>query len=178
MENKERASLKVSLIPIVILVGLILGAGFFLLKDEIQLPKFNKGPTIQRLEGFPTVIYTQNDMVKQRKVISNDQELDEFLNFVDKSGMLQMREKINFDKDVVLAVSSDSHDEVGRKIKITKVYEDKKNKELKVIVEETKPGETCSPEVDKNITVDMVKISKTDWEISFDRVTKVKECQN
>ena len=176
LENKQRASLKVSLIPLVVIVFLILGIGYFLLQGEITLPKLRKGPTIQRLEGFPTVIYTQEDMKKQRRVIRNEQELDEFLNFVDKSGLLQMRESVNFEKEIILAVSSDTNEEVGRKIKIKKVYEDKEEKEIKVIIEETKPGETCTPEMDRNVTVDMVKLSKTDWEISFDRVTKVEEC--
>ncbi len=176
LEKKQQASLRVSLIPLVIIFFLILGAGYFLLQGEIDLPKFNKGPTIQRLEGFPTVIYTQESMEKQRKVIRSEVELDEFLNSVDKSGLLQMRESINFGKDMILAVSSETNDEVGRKIKIRKVYEDKEKRKIVVEIEEKKPGETCNPEIDKNITVDMVKISKTDWEIDFDRVIKVEEC--
>ena len=177
IENKQRASLRVSLIPLVILVGLILGAGYFLLQGEISMPKFNKGPTIQRMVGFPTIIYIDEKMEKERRVITSEQELDEFLNLIDKSEILEVRESINFDKNIVLAVSSSTNETTGYEIKISKVYEDKEDQKIRVLFEEMKPGDTCTEEeMDINITVDMVILSKTDWEIDFERVLKTVEC--
>jgi len=40
------------LIPLAIIILLILGIGYFLLQGEINLPKFNHGPTMRRLTGF------------------------------------------------------------------------------------------------------------------------------
>jgi hypothetical protein len=177
MDKKQRASLKVSLFPVVLLTGLILGIGYFLLSEEISLPKFNKGPTIQRLEGFPTVIYSDRELEKERRVITNEQELSEFLNFIDETGLLDVKENINFEKNVVVAVSTDSNEEVGHKIKIDEVYEDKEENEILVQFEETKPGDSCEPEYDRNIAVDMVLLSKTDMEIDFEKITKVIECE-
>ena len=176
MNNKQKASLRISLLPIVILVGVILGVGYFLLKGEINLPKSDNTLTIQRIEGFPTVIYTDKVIEKQRRVIKNDQELTEFLNLIDETGLLTVKEQINFDKDMVLAVSTETNDETEHKLKIKKVYEDKKEKRLLVEVEETNPEEECQVEMDKNIAVDMVIVSKTDWEIKFEKITKAIQC--
>jgi len=177
IENKQRAALKVNLFPIVILIGLILGIGYFLLQGEIELPKFNKGPTIQRLEGFPTAIYSDREMEKERRVIKNEEELNEFLNYVDETGLLNVKENINFEKNVIIAISTDSNEEVGHTIKIDKVYEDKEENEILIQFEEKKPGDSCEPELDKNIAVDMVILSTTGREIDFEKVTKVIECE-
>ncbi len=177
MNNKQKASLRISLLPIVILVGLILGVGYFLLKGEINLPDFNKEPTIQRMEGFPTVIYTDKNMEKQRKVIKNEQELTEFLNLIDETGMLTAKEQIDFDKNMVLAVATETNEETGHNLKIKKVYEDKKEKRMIVEIEETNPDNDCQIEIDNNIAVDMVIVSKTDWDIKFEKVTKAVECE-
>lgn len=176
MDNKQRAELRVSLIPLVILIGLILGAGYFLLQGEVTLPKFNKGPTIKRLVGFPTVVGTDKVLEKQRWVIKSDEELNNFLNLVDSSGLLQLKDKVNFEKEVILAVASGTNDESGHKIKIKKVYEDTKSKKIIVQVEETELGDTCEKELEKNISVDMVTLSKTDWQIKFDKIIKNEEC--
>ncbi|EKD94765.1 MAG: hypothetical protein ACD_25C00235G0001, partial [uncultured bacterium] len=76
-----------------------------------------------------------------------------------------------------LAVSSDLQDETGHKMRIKKVYEDKNAKHLLVLIEETDKGDNCEVEVEGNITADVVAISKTDYEISFDRVKKVENCE-
>ena len=178
MKNeRQNAYLKVSLLPLVILVGLIFGAGYFLLQGEVKLPKFNKGPTIQRMEGFPTVIYTDKEFQKERRVIKNEQELAEFLNLVDETGMLTAKEKIDFEKNVIIAVSTESNDETGHKIKIKKVYEDREKEKILIEFEEVNPDSDCQMEIDKNIAVDMVMLSKTDWRIDFEKVTKAIECE-
>lgn len=176
--DRQNAYLKVSLLPLVILVGLIFGAGYFLLQGEVKLPKFNKGPTIQRMEGFPTVIYTDKEIEKARKVITNEQELAEFLNLVDETGILTTKEKIDFEKNVVIAVATETNEETGHKLKIKKVYEDREKKKILVEFEEVDPDSDCQMEIDKNIAVDMVMLSKTDWRIDFERITKVIECED
>ncbi len=178
IDDKQRASLKVSLLPIIILIGLILGIGYFLLQGEVTLPKFNKGPTIQRMAGFPTVIYTDKIIEKQRKVITNEEDLNLFLNLVDETGLLTVKETINFEKSIVLAVATETNEEIGHKIKIKSVYEDKEENEILVEFEETDPDNDCKYELDKNIAVDMVILSKTDKEIDFEKITKVIQCPN
>lgn len=175
--DRQNAYLKVSLLPLVILVGLIFGASYFLLKGEVKLPKFNKGPTIQRMEGFPTVIYTDKEIQKTRKVITNEQELAEFLNLVDETGILTTKEKIDFEKNVVIAVATETNEEIGHKMKIKRVYEDREKKKILIEFEEVDPDSDCQMEIDNNIAVDMVMLSKTDWKIDFEKVTKVIECE-
>jgi len=176
MTKENNEILKLSLMPLIVLIILILGAGYFLLQGEIDLPKFNKGPTIRRLEGFPTLVYTQEEIEKKRLVITNETELNTFLNDVDKTGLLEFRDSINFDKEVLLAVSSETNSQTEHKIKIKKVYENEEENKLIVIIEEIEPGETCATEPDSNVTVDVVALTKTDMEIAFDRVKKVEEC--
>ena len=178
IDDKQRASLKISLLPIIILIGLILGIGYFLLQGEVTLPKFNKGPTIQRVAGFPTVIYTDKVIEKQRKVITNEEDLNLFLNLVDETGLLTVKETINFEKSIVLAVATETNEEIGHKIKIKSVYEDKEENEILVEFEETDPDNDCKYELDNNIAVDMVILSKTDKEIHFEKITKVIQCPN
>lgn len=176
MKNENTTVLKLSLLPLVILIILIVGAGYFLLQDEIKLPKFNKGPTIKRLEGFPTLVYTDKETEKGRQVITNEEDLNNFLNAIDETGLLEFRDSVNFDKEVLLAVNSSMNEETGHRIKIKKVYENKDEGRLIVIVEETEQGETCTTDPDTNVTVDIVALSKTDMKIDFDKVKKVEEC--
>lgn len=178
IDNKQRAALKVSLFPIVLLVGLILGIGYFLLQGEISLPKLNRGPTIQRIAGFPTVIYSDREMQKERRVIRSEEELNEFLNYVDETGLLDVKENVNFDKNVIVAVSTETNEEVDHGIKIDKVYEDKEKNEILIQFNEIKPGDSCKKEYDKNIAVDMVIISETEMDIEFEKITKVVECED
>ena len=178
LNDRQKASLRISILPIVVLISLVLGVGYFLLKGELKLPKFNKGPTFQKIEGFPTVIYLDEDIEKERKVITSEQELNEFLNKIDKTGLLTVKEKIDFDKKIVLAVSTDTHEETGRKIKIKKISEDKEKKKMLVEFEETVPEKDCNMEKDKNIAVDMVILSKTNYRINFEKITKVIMCDD
>ncbi len=176
-KNRQEAFLRVSLLPLLVLIGLIFGAGYFLLKDEIKLPSLRKNPTIQRLEGFPTVIYTDKQIEKTRKVITNDQELAEFLNLIDETGILTVKEEVNFDKNVVIAISTETNEETGHKIKVKKVYEDIDRDKILIEFEEVDPEDDCKMELDSNIAVDLVMLSKTDSRIDFEKITKVIECE-
>jgi predicted Ser/Thr protein kinase len=176
----DKRKIYISLLPLIVIIILILGAGYFLLADEIKLPKFNKGPQIRRIEGFPTTVFVEETAVadKQRRVIKSEQELNEYLNSVDKTGMLTMRDKINFDKEYVIAVSTEVVKEDEHKVKVRKVYEDKDSKTLLVSIVETFPGDTCNIELNPHIGIDLVAINKTDWTIDFERVKDVEECGN
>lgn len=178
MTNKQQATIKMSIIPLVIIVALILGAGFLLLRGEFKFSKlFKTGPQIKRLQNFPTVVYTTQPLEKQRRVIKSQAELADFLKYVDSTGILTMKDSVNFEKEYLIAVSSELNPTTGETTKIKKVYEDKPNKALVISIEENVPGKTCELETDKNIGVDMVSISKTELSIKFERVKKTVECK-
>jgi hypothetical protein len=172
----KKAQINMSLIPLVLILAVILGAGYFLVQGDIKFPSFDDTPQINRLDGFPTVIYTDEDLEKERKVIRTQEELAEFLNMIDKTGLTQLREQVSYDKEFLLAVSSESEMQVGHTLKIKKVYINDEDNLLTVQIEETFPGKTCELEEDKHIAVDIVSISQTEHEIRFDRIKKIEEC--
>lgn len=175
--NEQKAILRISLIPLVIIIGLILGAGYLLMEGEVKLPKFNKGPQITRLEGFPTVVYTDQALEKQRRIIRSEEELNDFLNYVDPSGLLEVNEKIDFNKNYLLGVSTETEEKTGHDVKVKKVYGNKKDKKIIVSLRETEAGSSCEVEMDSNISIDLVSISKTDFVIEFERTKQVTECK-
>lgn len=166
-----------SLLPLIVLVVLIIGGGFLLFQEDIKLPKFNKGPQIRRLENFPQVVYSDQAIEKQRKIITSEDELNQFLNMVDPTGILQIKDKINFEKEVVIAVTTDTQNEMDHAIKIKKVYEDKEDMKLIIQIEEWEPGENCKPDRATNIPLDIATVSKSEWEIDFEKVKKVEDCE-
>lgn len=175
-EKGKAQLLYISLIPLVVIILIIIGAGYFLLADEIKLPKFDEGPQIRRLEGFPTIVYTDRVLEKQRKIITSQDELNQFLNEVDPTGLLTLKDEINFEKELVLAVTSETESQDEHKIKIKKVYEDKEDQSILVSIEETFPGDTCEVEEAPHIAVEVATIDKTEYEIEFERLKKVVEC--
>ena len=178
MTNKQNTILNMSLLPLAIILILILGVGYFLLQGEIKLPKFNKGPQIGRLENFPTVLDTTKDMEKTRKVLKSEAELDEFLNTIDGDNQLVVKDKINWDKQYVIAVTTSTNEESGHKIKIAKAYENKTDMKLIISVTETEMGEGCDVDKEKNIAVDLVTITKTDYTIEFERKKNFELCES
>ena len=176
MTTKQHTTLNMSLLPLAIILILILGVGYFLLQGEIEFPKFNKGPQIGRLENFPTVIDTTKTLDKNRKVIRSETELDEFLNSIDENNQLTVKEKINWDKQIVIAITSTTNEESGHRIKVAKAYENKSENTLLIKVVETEMGSNCDVEKEKNIAVDLVTLTKTDYIIDFERELRVEEC--
>ena len=174
--NKQDAILRISLIPLVVIIGLILGAGYLLMEGEVKLPKLSKGPQITRLEGFPTVVYTSDMLEKQRLVIKSEEELTEFLNYIDPSGLLEVNEKIDFEKEYLLGVSTQTEDETEHQLRVRKVYENKRDKQMLVSIRETEAGGTCDVEMDSNVSVDLVSVSKTELDVEFERIKQVLEC--
>lgn len=168
--SKKPQILYISLLPVVLLVVLALGAGYFLMKDDLKLPSFSKEPEVRRLEGFPTIIYTDQEIDKQREVIKDQESLEKFLKTADPTGNLALGEKINFEKEYLLGVTSPTQDEAGHEIKVKKLYEDKKEGSLLVSIRQTDNPESCEVVLQKNVAVDLVAISKTDYNIEFEVV--------
>ena len=161
--------LYISLLPVIILVLLILGAGYFLMKDDFELSKiFNRGPQVRRLEGFPVVVDVSGQIDKQRRVIKSQEELEDFLKTVDPTGNLALGEKIDFSREYLIGVSTATLDRGGSKLKVKKVYENKENNELLISLKQTILAENCMVTQQLNLPVDLVAVSKTDYEITFE----------
>jgi hypothetical protein len=62
-------------------------------------------------------------------------------------------------------------------VRIKKIYEDKEKGTILVSLRETEAGDTCEVEMDPNVAVDIVAISKTETPIDFERVKQVEECK-
>ena len=171
--NKQQ-TLNVSLLPVLLLVGLALGAGYFLMKDDFDLGKiFKNEPQVRRLEGFPTIVSTNDIIDKQRAVIKSQAELDTFLKTVDPGGTLKLTEEVNFDREYLIGASTKTLTNAGNEIKVRKLYEDQENDELLVSLKQSVPGEECVTAQQLNIPVDLVAISKTEKNISFEVVKEI-----
>lgn len=159
--------LYMSLLPVFLIIALIIGAGYFLMKDDFKLPKiFNNEPQVRRLEGFPTAT-AQTGVSKERRVIRSQTELDDFLKVVG-NGNLKLNEHIDFEKEYILAASTETQNSGGVRLKVRKLYEDKEANKLIVSLRESHPGAECSVTMALNTPIDMVAISKTDKDISFE----------
>lgn len=165
-----------SVLPVIIILGLILGAGYFLIGEDIKLPKFLNGePKFERVEGFPKTIYTEKEMDKKRLVITSEDQLNEFLNYVDENNQIDFNSKVNFNKKMLIAVSSGNFEADESKFKIRRIYKDASKKTLLVSIESEELGDLCERKLDPNIIVDFATIDKTDWTIDFRTESKTNE---
>jgi len=139
--------------------------------------QLDKRLEVRRINGFPTIAYTKKDLEKQRLVITSEEELIRFLNYVDESGYLIVREDIDFNKEMLLGVSTNVNEVEGHTIKIRKLYEDRDTNTLLVSLRETEPGSTCEVIQNNNVAVDLVAIDITSMKVGFERVKEVKECE-
>lgn len=176
-----RSKSSMNLIPVILIFVLILTAGYLLLKDTFKLPWFRKDKTIEitRMEGFPRGWETQKDIKKVRKVINNETELKEFLQYADiedQDTYNSLIKGVNFSTELLLGITSDTQEETEGLIRIKRVEIDKAKKKLNVNIIQYKPDTTCVPEIKKNILVDIVKIDKSDNEIGFDVVKENRSC--
>ena len=166
--------LNVSLLPVILLVLIAVGAGYFLMQGEFKLPKiFNRDPEVRRLKGFPTLVDVSDEIDKQRAVIKNAAELKAFLATADKKGGLVLTENINFDNEYLIGVSSTTQNIEGRQIRIKKLYQDKNDNSLLVQIEQTEMANICKVEPRNYVLVDLVAVSKTDKKIGFEVVKKI-----
>lgn len=163
-------------LPIIIILGLIIGAGYFLIGDDIKLPKFLNGePKFERVEGFPKTVYVTSEKEKKREVITSEEELNNFLNEVDENNQIDFKAEIDFDRKMLIAVSSGYWETDGDKFRIKKIYKDSEDKTLLFSLEEQELGELCEKKIDPNVVVDFAVIDKTDWKIEFEKVKKINE---
>jgi hypothetical protein len=169
--------LNISVLPLLILVALILGAGYLLTKDEIELPSFTEERTERsKIEGYPLVYETERQIEKSRSVIKSEEELTAFLRNIDPDGILEVRRNIDWGNEYVLGVSSKTFAEFNHKYKIHKLEENTEEEALKVIIRRTDPGDSCELEPGNNVIVDFAVISATDWNISFEEYENTREC--
>ncbi len=176
-DNEFGYTLHISILPIVVIILIILGAGFFLMRGEFELPSFGTDETeVTRINGYPTIVYTENAVEKQRTVIKNSAELEQFLTTVDPDRLFTPPvEGVDFGRNYLIGVSNDLQEESGTTLKVKRIYEDKKDNTLVINIEEVKPGENCPVDMQSNVAVDIVALNKTDKEIVFERVTKREE---
>lgn len=174
MDNEHGYTLQLSILPVAIIVLIILGAAFFLMRGEFELPSFGKKETeVTRIDGYPSTIYTNVAIEKQRRVIKSAEELSDFLSTVDPERMYTPDiNGIDFNKTYLIGVSTETDEESGTVLRIKRVIEDKENNSLTISIEEIKPGENCPVDLQSNLSVDIVALNKTDKTIEFDRVTK------
>jgi len=104
-KSSDRKKTKINLLPLFILIGLVIAIYFVFLSDN-ELFQLDKRLEVRRINGFPTIAYTKKDLEKQRLVITSEEELIRFLNYVDESGYLIVREDIDFNKEMLLGVST------------------------------------------------------------------------
>lgn len=176
-KKTKHLTLYASFLPLIIVLAIIFGAGYFLMQGEFELPSFGTDITeVRRLGDFPTVVFTKAEIDKQRRVIKNQEDLEEFFNTVSPEGELILLEEIDWENEMLLGVSTESQDTTGYELKVRKVYADEDDQSLLISLRETRPGEACEVDVQNNVMVDLVAITKTDWDINFERIKEVDEC--
>ena len=176
--TKKTHTLYMSILPIILIVILIIGAGYLLTKGDIKILGLNDDTIeVTRVKGFPTTFTTNKLIEKQRSIIHNDKELETFLKTIDESGQLKVEDEINFDRVYLVGISSKTFATTGYETKVKKVYKNKEDNTITVLARELKPGDTCKVEQQPNITVDLVSISKTDKKIGFELIKEFDDCR-
>jgi hypothetical protein len=168
--------LYVNIIPLLIILLLIGGAGYFLFGQDIEIPIEDRKTKITRIEGFPRMMYVDEEREKIHRVIKSEEGLNNFLNEVDKDGILDFNENVNFNKYFVIATTTETLEGENHEFKIRKIYKDTDDKTLTVSRERIEPEDECKMEGGKNIWIDMIKLRKTDWNIEFEIVKKKLPC--
>lgn len=174
--TKSKAS-TANFLPIIAIAILIAAAGFLLTMDDLELPWMPSDKvTATHLVNFPREVPTLQELEKDRKVLKSQDELENYLKTIDPTGSTRVEEDIDFNRYFVVAANTETLTEDGYKMKIRRIYEDKEENELKVMILLTEPGDTCETQEVTNVVVDMVKVRKTDMNFSFGREKQTKEC--
>jgi hypothetical protein len=180
MNENHNKMAGVSALPLIIILGLILGAGYFLLRGEIDLSSLlgdNSSLEMRRLDGFPTVVPVSVEHEKLQKVIKSEQELIDFLAAVDETNNLSVGEKINFDKEMLIGVATSNFDTSGYSMKIRKIYVDRDSNSLLVSSTITQPGDTCQKDPQLNVAVEIVAVDTTDMPVDFETLRTTEICE-
>jgi hypothetical protein len=82
--------------------------------------------------------------------------------------------KVNWDKKMVLLVTSKTRNTGGYETRIRKVEMDKDD--LVVTIRDQEPGKTCITTQQTNVPMDIVVLDKTDLSIEWQVRQEVKEC--
>lgn len=180
MNDRQQNMYGMSGLPVLIVLGLILGAGYFLLRGEINLPFNETSNTVEvrRLEGFPVNVSLPGELGKIQTVLKSEKELIAFLAAIDKSNNLSVNEKINFDKEYLIGVSSKTFNTDGHDFKIRKVYIDVEKDMLLVSSRTVKPDDDCNVTKGLNTVVDIVAVSKTDKDFDFENLIETQTCSD
>lgn len=178
-EHKLNKMSGLSALPLIIIIGLILGAGYLLLKDSIDLSflEVDNDLEMERLENFPKTVPVSENIDKQRTVIKSEEELVDFLSYVSKSKNLSVGRKIDFNKKMLIAVSTKSYETGGYSVKIEKIIKDKETDSLYVTSLITEPGDTCAVTQQLNSSVDMVIVDKTKMNVEFETLRTTDLCE-
>lgn len=181
MNNPKESAM--AQLPIIIVLALIFGAGFLMFRGDIKTPFLEKTDSIKvrRLDRFPTTKEVGNKTDKMRRVIKNEDDLDSFFNAIDPSGDLRLGEKINFDQEYLIGVSSKTKDTSGVSVKIKKIIKDQKDgkERFTVMLTQTEQDpETCDVENKKTVALDIIAIDKTDTDFHFERILDEKYCKD
>ncbi len=174
----------INVLPLLIIVLLIAGAGYLLFGQDIKLPKKeDKLTKIIRIQGFPARIPVDDNREKIRKVITSKEELTDFLSKVDLQGSLELTEEPDFSRYVVVASSTETLQGTLNSYRIKRIVKDIEDKELTVEQELILPMEECpnketeEERASKSIIVDLIMLNKTDWKIDFDLLKKELPCE-
>jgi len=151
--------------------------GVILWKENI-LDLFKPYPyALTRIDNFPAVVETTNKVTdKKRLVVSSQEEFDKVMGELLSDKSKVKLPTVDFSKNRVIVASTETNETTGYSVKISSVIKDEQNKKLNTIITFTKPGETCINEEKTNVAIDVVTIEKNDFEVTFDRETKTKEC--
>ena len=132
------------------------------------------------MEGFPRSWVSEKEVEKVRRVIENKAELQEFFDYADmtsdQTSLNAVLAQVDFDKELILGVTSDTQEETEGMIRVKRVEIDKIEKRLMVQIIQSKPDSTCVPEIKKNILIDIVKIDRSDNQIEFDVIKQNRSC--
>lgn len=175
--NEHGFIMYMNLLPVVLILLLILGAGYLLTQGEFSIPGFsnNNKMKITRFEGFPTTIPVSEEMEKQRLVITSQEELDAFLSKLDPTDSITLSEKVNFDRQVVLAVSNETRETEGYSLKVRRVYDE--SDKVEISLREERPDDDCVLPQYKNVAVDIVAITRTEKPVDFSLVKEIYSCE-
>jgi hypothetical protein len=166
--NNNSKVLYLSLLPAIVLVALILGAGYLLLRDDIKFFDLDREPQVRRIDGFPAAVPIDVEIEKQREIITNEEELKNFLSVVDPNGSLNFDQNINFNRIWLIGVSTGTKYETGTTIRVNKLYENEKGDKYKVSLREVSLPDHCSKDELMYVSVDIAAVSKTDHHFNFE----------
>ena len=169
-------------LPLIILLGLLVGAGYFLLQGDVKLPFLNDDDAVEvrRLDSYPAKVTlpASEEKDKTEMIIKSEDELVTFLAAADPASTLTLNEKIDFDREYLIGTTSKTLKTSGYEFKTRRVYEDKEKQELTVSSLMRQPADDCIVNEEFSMFVDLIAISKTNKTVNFETVTETYTCSD